>query len=87
MQVATVKTADNKERYMLFDSNGESVDVVNRYLKYKDSYGSARNTLKTYCYHLKLYFEYLEQSKLDFLGVFHHRFHLKRKILNLLLLL
>lgn len=31
MQVATVKTADNKERYMLFDSNGESVDVVNRY--------------------------------------------------------
>ena len=69
MQVATVKTADNKERYMLFDSNGESVDVVNRYLKYKDSYGSARNTLKTYCYHLKLYFEYLEQSKLDFLDV------------------
>lgn len=37
--------------------------------KYKDSYGSKRNTLKTYCYHLKLYFEYLEQAKLDYLNV------------------
>lgn len=54
---------------MLFDSSRNSVDVVNKYLKYKDSYGSARNTLKTYCYHLKLYFEYLEQSKLNYLNV------------------
>lgn len=69
MKVATIITKGNKERYMLFNSNGESVDVVNKYLKYKDSYGSARNTLKTYCYHLKLYFEYLEQSKLNFLDV------------------
>lgn len=69
MKVKTIKTQDNKERYMLFNGNGESVDVVNKYLKYKDSYGSARNTLKTYCYHLKLYFEYLEQSKLNFLDV------------------
>ena len=69
MQVKTIKTTNSKERYMLFNSNGESVDVVNKYLKYKDSYGSARNTLKTYCYHLKLYFEYLEQSRLDFLDV------------------
>ena len=69
MKVTTIKTNENKERYMLFDSNGNSVDVVNKYLKYKDSYGSARNTLKTYCYHLKLYFEYLEQAKLDYLNV------------------
>lgn len=54
---------------MLFNSDGLSVDAVNKYLKYKDSYGSARNTLKTYAYHLKLYFEYIEQSKLDYLNV------------------
>jgi len=69
MKVTTIRTPDNKERYMLVDSNGLSVDVVNKYLKYKDSYGSARNTLKTYAYHLKLYFEYIEQSKLDYLNV------------------
>ena len=63
MRVTTIKTKDNKERYMLFNSDDNSIDVVNKYLKYKDSYGSARNTLKTYCYHLKLYFEYLEQAK------------------------
>lgn len=69
MRVTTIKTKDNKERYMLFNSDDNSIDVVNKYLKYKDSYGSARNTLKTYCYHLKLYFEYLEQAKLDYLNV------------------
>ena len=37
MQVATVKTADNKERYMLLIVMSESVDVVNRYLKYKEA--------------------------------------------------
>ena len=69
MKVTTIRTSDNKERYMLVYSNGLSIDVVNKYLKYKDSYGSARNTLKTYAYHLKLYFEYMEQSKLDYLNV------------------
>ena len=69
MKVSTITTSTNKKRYMLVDNNGLSVDAVNKYLKYKDSHGSARNTLKTYCYHLKLYFQYLEQSKLDYLSV------------------
>lgn len=69
MKVATIKTPDNKERYILVDTDGLSINVVNKYLKYKDSYGSARNTLKTYCYHLKLYFQYIEQSKLNYLNV------------------
>jgi len=69
VKVTTIKTKDTKERYMLFNSDGLSVDAVNKYLKYKDSYGSARNTLKTYAYHLRLYFEYIEQSKLDYLNV------------------
>lgn len=33
---------------------------VLRFLRFKDNCGRARNTMKAYCFHLKLYFEYLD---------------------------
>ncbi|PHF57614.1 site-specific integrase, partial [Bacillus thuringiensis] len=39
---------------------------VMKFLKYKDNTGTARNTLRSYCYALKLYFEFLEQKELSY---------------------
>lgn len=69
MKVEKLITINQKERYMLVDSNDEIIGPVLRFLKYRDNLGAARNTLKAYCYHLKLFFEFLEQEKLDYTSV------------------
>ena len=66
MRVETVVTPNNKTRYILLNAAGDPVEPVLKYLKYKDNTGAARNTLRAYCYHLKLFFEYLEQEQLDY---------------------
>lgn len=66
MRVETVLTSANQERYILLDHNGDLVEPVLRYLKFKDNSGAARNSLKTYCQHLKQFFEFLYQEKLDY---------------------
>ncbi|PPQ47526.1 transposase [Paenibacillus peoriae] len=55
-----------KVRYLLVDRNGKVVLPVVRYLKYLDYIGRVQNTLKSYCYHLKLYFEFLETKKFEY---------------------
>lgn len=62
MRVEQIITTDNKIRYVLMDQYGEMVIPVMKFLKYKDNTGTARNTLRSYCYALKLYFEFLEQK-------------------------
>nr|WP_232345425.1 site-specific integrase [Paenactinomyces guangxiensis] len=42
---------------------------VVKFLKYKDNTGTARNTLRSYCYALKLYFEFLEQKGMSYTNV------------------
>lgn len=69
MKVEKLITLREKERYMLVDNNGEVIEPVLRFLKYKDNVGAARNTLLAYCYHLKLFFEFLEQEKIDYTSV------------------
>lgn len=66
MKVQEVLLDGNKTRYMLLDSNGIPIIPVTKYLKHIDNIGRSRNTQKTYCYSLKLYFEYLEQIKNEF---------------------
>ncbi|KNY27575.1 site-specific integrase [Pseudobacteroides cellulosolvens] len=66
MRVETVITPNNKTRYILLNNNSDPVEPVLKYLKYKDNTGAARNTLRAYCYHLKLFFEYLDQEQLDY---------------------
>ena len=62
MRVATVITSDNKTRYMLLDDEGLVIMNVLKYLKFKDNSGAARNTLRAYTYHLKLFFNILTKN-------------------------
>jgi integrase/recombinase XerD len=49
-------------KYMLIDNDNKPVVLVIKYLKYLDNIGKSENTLKSYCYHLKLYFEFLNHG-------------------------
>lgn len=69
MKVETIITKDNRERYILVDNNGELVLPVNRFLKFKDNAGKARNTLRAYCYHLCSFFNFLEQKNISYENV------------------
>lgn len=60
MRVESFKTSCGVTRYLLVDAAGVPVEEVRKFLRFKDSCGRARNTLKAYCFHLKSYFEYLE---------------------------
>lgn len=66
MKVQEVLLDGNKKRYMLLDEGGLPVAPVTKYLKYLDATGKSSNTLKTYCYALKQYFDYLEEVKKDY---------------------
>jgi integrase/recombinase XerD len=69
VKVQPLITSENKTRYILVDNSGEPVEPVLKFIKFKDNSGSARNTLRTYCYHLKLYFEFLEQKEINYRNV------------------
>lgn len=69
MRVEAVVSKETKRRYLLVDDNGEIVVPVLKFLKYRDNIGNARNTLRAYCYHLKLYFEFLNQINLSYLNI------------------
>ncbi|MED2575648.1 site-specific integrase, partial [Bacillus thuringiensis] len=69
MRVEEVIISDNKIRYLLVNQYGEMIMPVMKFLKYKDNTGTARNTLRSYCYALKLYFEFLEQKELSYTDV------------------
>ncbi|MBU3106422.1 tyrosine-type recombinase/integrase [Clostridium gasigenes] len=69
MEVVKVRTEDLKERYFVADDNGLPIDVILKFIRFKDNTNYARNTLRMYCQHLKLYFEYLQQRELDFQSV------------------
>jgi integrase len=66
MEVVKVKTEEGKERYFVADDNGLPIEPVLKFIRFKDNTNFARNTLRMYCQHLKLYFEYLQQRELDF---------------------
>lgn len=59
MEVVKVRNMDGHIRYYLNDCNGEPIEEVLKFLKFKDNTGYARNTLRMYCTHLKQYYEYL----------------------------
>lgn len=69
MRVEKVLTQDNKIRYIVVDKDGLPVIPVAKYLKFKDSYGISRNSLRAYAYHLKLFFEFLESKGLNYENV------------------
>ena len=66
MRVQEVLLENNIRRYILVDEEGFPVIPVVKYLKYLDTTGKSRNTLKTYCYALKQYFVFLQEKKKDY---------------------
>lgn len=66
IEVVKVRTEDNKERYFVVDDDGIHVEPILKFIRFKDNISYARNILRMYCQHLKLYFEYLEQIDVDF---------------------
>lgn len=66
MRVESLITGEGKERYMMVNDKSDPVETVLKYIRYKDNTGAARNTLRSYCQHLKLFFEFLEQEILDY---------------------
>lgn len=65
MRVVEIEKQDGQRRYVVIDEKGELVEPVVRYLKYLDCIGSARQTLRSYAYALKHYWEYLTQQHLN----------------------
>ncbi len=41
------------------------IEPIEKYLHYLDSIGRSENTIETYAYNLKLFWEFLRDSKLD----------------------
>lgn len=65
MEVAKVKTEEGLTRYLLLDENGDIVVPVLKYLKFLDNTGYARNSLRAYCQHLKLFYLFMCEENLD----------------------
>ncbi|CAK6476447.1 Tyrosine recombinase XerC [Peribacillus frigoritolerans] len=65
MKVQKVLVEDKQyPLFILLDKNYEVVEPVLRYIKFLDNTGKAPNTIKTYCYHLKLFYEYMDQKEI-----------------------
>ena len=69
MKVQSIKNL-TMIRYILLDDNYKPIDEVNRFLKHLDICGKSPNTLRSYSYHLKLYYEYLASKNIDALELF-----------------
>jgi integrase/recombinase XerD len=68
VEVRSMITGEGKERYILLDQ-GELVLPAVKFLKYKDNSGSAKNTLRRYCFDLKLLFEFLKQKNNQYFDI------------------
>lgn len=62
MKTVKCRTPEGKTRYYLADEAGVPVQVVLKYLKFRDNQGMARNTLRLNCYQLQSYFTYLGEA-------------------------
>ncbi|MBB2483166.1 tyrosine-type recombinase/integrase [Bacillus sp. APMAM] len=66
MRVQEVLIENNNKRYILLDQEGFPVMAVMKYIKYLDRTGKSPNTQKTYCYSLKHFFTYLDETNKNY---------------------
>src|SRR5690349_8516189 len=66
MYVQEILTTNNRTRYIVVDAQGQLCLPVARYLKYLDSIGRARNTLRCYARNLALFFRYLTHRQIAY---------------------
>ncbi|PEK34351.1 transposase [Bacillus pseudomycoides] len=69
MKVQEVLLDGSKKRYLLLNEGGMPLVPVMKYLKYLDAAEKSSNTLKTYCYALKQFFDYFWEVKKDYKGL------------------
>jgi integrase/recombinase XerD len=69
MRVEQIVTPEGSLRYLLLDEQGEMVMPVLRYLKFLDTGYTARNSLRTYCYQLRLFFTFLQERGLTYTAI------------------
>lgn len=68
MKVQNIDT-ERGERYILLNDSYEPVDHVNRFLKFCDITGKSPNTLRSYAFHLKAYYEFMERHGYSILNL------------------
>lgn len=69
LKVQEIET-DRGLRYILLDDEYDCVIPVNSYLKFLDNLGKSPNTLKSYAYSLKIYYEFLNFERLEIDEIF-----------------
>ncbi|MCU5182644.1 MULTISPECIES: hypothetical protein [Bacillus] len=62
-------TSFGEERWMILHNNSEPIIPVMKFIKHKDSLGKASNTLKTYFYHLKIFWCFQNEKNKDYTEV------------------
>jgi integrase/recombinase XerD len=65
MRVVEIETQDYQKRYVVIDDTGNLIEPIAQYLKYLDRINAARQTLRSYAFALRLYWEYISQQQID----------------------
>lgn len=65
MRVVEIEIQDQQKRYVVIDDTGSLIEPIARYLKYLDRINAARQTLRSYAFALRMYWEYLSQQQID----------------------
>ena len=65
MRVVEIDTQDYQKRYVVIDDTGNLIEPIAQYLKYLDRINAARQTLRSYAFALRLYWEYISQQQID----------------------
>jgi site-specific recombinase XerD len=55
--------------WVVLDDDYLPIEPIQKYLHYLDSVGRSPNTIQTYAHNLKLFWEFLRDSKLDWLEI------------------
>lgn len=66
MRVQEVSLENGGKSYLLIGNDGMPIYPVAKYLKYLDLSGKSINTIKTYCYSLKAFYEFLAVIETDY---------------------
>ncbi|ELS03577.1 site-specific recombinase XerD [Xenococcus sp. PCC 7305] len=66
MKVQKVRAPENdKITWLVLGDDYLPIEPIQEYLSYLNNLEKSPNTIRSYAYHLKLYWQYLEESKLD----------------------
>ncbi len=64
--VKAINPNDFSAEYILINKNYDIVIPVRKYLNYLKATGKSPNTIRSYCYHLKIYFSFLEELGIEY---------------------